>query len=197
MFQCSDVLINQEFKFPPNSEPESGRNNNCDNPIQEAISNQRQRSATNLTPRPTDYTLIKPLYIAAITANGGDKENKPENVLDGNPRTAWTNKGTDSWILLDHGSSMDIHSIEVAWYLGSLFDYHYEISISNDGTEFRNVKSRCSGGPLWYKLKAVTLARYVKIAVMGNNMNDRAGISQVKVMGHPGRKEEVNKDLDY
>lgn len=59
-------------------------------------------------------------------------------------KTSWMKfpelRGTDSWILLDLGSRMDIHSIEIAWYRGSSFDYYYEISVSNDGMEFKNVK---------------------------------------------------------
>jgi hypothetical protein len=193
VFQFPDALRDQIFKFPPSSEPESTRNNKLDNSIQQRNGNQYQASRRNTTSTPPDYTLIKTLHVARITASGSESGNRPENVLDGNPRTLWSNKGTDSWILLDLGSSNDIHGIEIAWHRGSWFDYYYEISISNDGTEFRDVKNSSSGGisssPQWYELQAITSARYVKITVRGNNMNEMAGISQVKVMGYPEHNE--------
>ena len=82
---------------------------------------------------------------------------------------------------------MDIYSIKIAWYLGNSFDYYYDISVSIDGIKFMDVKTACSGGvscsPQEYILDARTLARFVKITVNGNNMNDMAGISQVEVIG--------------
>ena len=188
VFQFPDALQDQIFKFPPASEPESTRNNKLNNSIQQRNGNQRQASSRNTTSSPPDYTLINTLHVASITASGSDSGNRPENVLDGNPYTVWSNKGTYSWILLDLGSCIEIHRIEIAWYSGSWFDYYYGISISKDGTEFRDVKIGSSGGvsdsPLLYELQAVTSARYVKITVGGNNLNDMSAISQVKVMGY-------------
>ncbi|MPZ07763.1 MAG: hypothetical protein GEU26_15350 [Nitrososphaeraceae archaeon] len=88
---------------------------------------------------------------------------------------------------MDLGTTKNIQSVAIAWYLGDSFDYYYSISLSNDGIIFTEVKRGCSGGNSrsfqQYILKAGYRARYIKITVNGNNMNDMAGITQVEVLG--------------
>lgn len=141
---------------------------------------------------------IETLPVASITAssrinnnsnnnNNSDPPNLLLNVLDGNFETSWSNKERGSWLSLDLGTTKNIQSVAIAWYLGDSFDYYYSISLSNDGIIFTEVKRGCSGGNSrsfqQYILKAGYRARYIKITVNGNNMNDMAGITQVEVLG--------------
>jgi cell division protein FtsB len=122
------------------------------------------------------------------SSNNSDPANMPMNVLDGTFETSWTNKERGSWLLLDLGTTKKIQSVAIAWYQGDWFDYYYNISLSNDGIIFTEVKSGCSGGNSrsfqQCKLKAGYRARYIKIRVNGNNLNDMGGITQVEVLGY-------------
>lgn len=132
---------------------------------------------------------IETLPVVSITASDSndDHTNLPLNVLDGNFETNWSNKGRGSWISLDLGSIKTIHSVNIAWYQGNLFDYYYSISLSNDGIIFTEVKRGCSGGYSrefhQYILQEGHRAKYIKITVGGNNLNDIAGIARVEVLG--------------
>jgi len=90
---------------------------------------------------------IETLPVASITAssrinnnsnnnNNSDPPNLLPNVLDGNFETSWSNKERGSWLLLDLGTTKNIQSVAIAWYLGDSYDYYYSISVSNDGIIF-------------------------------------------------------------
>jgi hypothetical protein len=151
--------------------------------VKESIESQEIRSPDSNSDQ------IETLPVVSITASdcNDDHTNLPLNVLDGNFETNWSSKGRLSWISLDLGSIKTIHSVKIAWYRGDFFDYYYSISVSNDGVIFTEVKRGCSGGNSrllqQYILKEGYRARYIKITVNGNNMNDIAGIARVEVIG--------------
>jgi hypothetical protein len=153
---------------------------------EESIRNQALRSSR------FNSDQIETLPVGNITANSSsinnssDPANLPINVLDGNYDTSWSNKGR-GWLSLDLGTIKNIQSMAIAWYRGDSFDYYYSISLSNDGIIFTEVKSGSSGGnsrlSQQYLVGAGYRARYIKITVNGNNMNDMGGITQVDVYG--------------
>ena len=61
-----------------------------------------------------------------------DDGNIPSNVLDNNINTRWSDSG-QSWIAVDLGTSKQINSVDIAWYLGSQREYAYLIIKSTDG----------------------------------------------------------------
>lgn len=132
---------------------------------------------------------IKPLPVVNISANGHEDTNFPINIIDGNFDTCWSNKGRGSWLLLDLGTRNNVRSVKIAWHQGGMLDYYYEISLSDDAANFKNVKKGCSGGYsssfLEYMLEQGSQGRYIRIAVKGNNFNDKAGITEIEVTGSP------------
>jgi hypothetical protein len=151
--------------------------------VEESIESQALRSPDSTSDQ------IETFPVVSVTASdsNNDHTNLPLNVLDGNFETNWSSKGTRSWISLDLGSIKTILRVKIAWYRGDSFDYYYSISLSNDGIIFTEVKRGCSGGNSrlfqQYILKEGYRARYIKITVNGNNMNDIAGIAGVEVLG--------------
>lgn len=127
------------------------------------------------------------LHIANISASGYEGKNFPNNAIDGNFNTYWLDKRRDSWLLLDLGANKNIQRIKIAWYQGDIYDYYYEIFLSDNGKNFKSVKNSSSGGHttsfLEYSLEQGSQGRYIKIVVKGNNYNIDAGISEIAVIG--------------
>jgi hypothetical protein len=122
----------------------------------------------------------------AMSANGFISPNVPSNAIDNNFDTRWSNKGVGSWLQLDLGSTKNICSVDVAWFMGKVREFKYDIfvSVSNDGTSFTKVRSDTSSGTTTafekYTLPAGTEARYIRIIVNGNDVTtygNSAGVS--------------------
>ena len=56
--------------------------------------------------------------ISGVSAIGNDG-NVPQNTLDNNLNTRWSNLGFPSWIQYDLGESQPICNVDIAWYRGN------------------------------------------------------------------------------
>ncbi|MPZ07592.1 MAG: S8 family serine peptidase [Nitrososphaeraceae archaeon] len=123
----------------------------------------------------------------AISASGFISPNSPSKAIDNNFNTRWANKGVGSWIQLDLGSTKNICSVDVAWYLGSVRQFKFDISISNDGASFTQVRSGTSSGTTTafekYTLPAGTEARFIRITVNGNDVTTYGNAAEIAVFG--------------
>ena len=122
-----------------------------------------------------------------VTASGNDG-NAPQNVLDNNLGTRWSSDGIGQYITTDLGSTKKICSIDIAWYNGNgnARQNHFVIATSNDGTVFSNILNRDSSGTTLNPEKYIissTDARYVRVIVNGNNVNDWASITELDIFG--------------
>ncbi len=123
------------------------------------------------------------LPISAITASGNDG-NVPSNVLDNNLNTRWANLGIGSWIRADLGSTQNICSVDIAWYVGNTRQSNFVIATSTDGTTFSNVLTTTSSGTTLNSEKYTipsTNARYVRVTVNGNTANAWASITELDI----------------
>jgi F5/8 type C domain len=122
--------------------------------------------------------------IKGITASGSTPNFPPNNVLDTNFNTVWSNFGKGSWIQFDLGANKNICSVNIAWYKGDTRESNFVIATSTDGTSYKNVlSSKSSGNTLSFDKYVIptTTARYVKIIVNGNTQNDYASIAEAKL----------------
>jgi hypothetical protein len=123
--------------------------------------------------------------VSSVSASGNDG-NVPQNVLDNNLNTRWSNLGIGSWILMDLGSTNAVCSVDIAWYSGNLRTNNFVISTSTDGSAFTDVFSGTSSGSTLnsekYKFSS-TNARYVRVTVYGNSQNNWASITELDVFG--------------
>ncbi len=126
------------------------------------------------------------LPITGVTASGNQKGYPPSNVLDNNLNTRWSSKGVGRFIRADLGSIQNICSIDIAWYKGNERVYNFAIATSTDGTTFTNVLTSSSSGTTLNSEKYIissTNARYVRVTVNGNNVNNYAQITELDIFG--------------
>ena len=112
--------------------------------------------------------------------------NVPSNVLDNNLGTRWSSHGIGQWIRADLGSVKNICSVDIAWYNGNARQYHFVIATSTDGTTFTNKFSGDSSGTTLNSEKYIipaTDARYVRVTVNGNTVNNWASITELDIFG--------------
>jgi hypothetical protein len=91
-----------------------------------------------------------------------------------------------SGIRTDLGTIKNICSVDIAWWKGNERQYKFAIATSTDGTIFVNKFSGTSSGSTLNSEKyffPYTSARYVKITVNGNNVNNYAHITELDVFG--------------
>jgi hypothetical protein len=125
------------------------------------------------------------LPVSSVSANGNDG-NVPQNVLDNNLNTRWSNLGIGSWILMDLGSTDTICSVDIAWFSGNQRTSNFVIAASTDGSSFSTVFSGTSSGTTLNSEKytfSSTDARYVRVTVNGNSQNNWASITELDVFG--------------
>ena len=132
-----------------------------------------------------------PRISSSPTAIGSQQGNVPQNTLDDNINTRWSNLGFPSWIQYDLGESQPICSVDVAWYRGDLRVNRFTISVSNDGITFTPVFSGQSSGKTTglesYNVPD-TIGQYMRITVTGNTENSWSSITEVDVnAGFPPR----------
>ncbi|HEY9387552.1 MAG TPA: discoidin domain-containing protein [Nitrososphaeraceae archaeon] len=125
---------------------------------------------------------------SAVTANGNDG-NVPQNTVDNNLGTRWSNQPLPSFIQYDLGQSRLVCHVDIAWYRGNERTMTFTISASNDGTTFTNVlgnqqpntfTSRGTTSLERYDFTDVN-ARFVRITVLTNTQSNYASITEVDI----------------
>lgn len=147
------------------------------------------RARTVLLSSPTSVTAIfnscAPQTVTGWIANGDDG-NVPANTLDNSLSTRWANLGKGSWIRYDLGQSKTVCDLDISWFRGNERQNDFVVSISQDDKVYTNVYTGKSSGTTLsqedYNIPD-TAARYVKVTVNGNTMNDWASITEVDISG--------------
>ncbi|MGH9979421.1 MAG: discoidin domain-containing protein, partial [Nitrososphaeraceae archaeon] len=153
----------------------------------------------NVQSEPTALSSCVAQKPTSVTASNFISPNSPSKSIDNNFDTRWSNKGVGSWILLDLGSTKNICSVDVAWFMGNVrqFKFDISVSVSNDGTSFTKVRSGTSSGAATafekYTLPAGTEARYIRITVNGNDVTDYAAVAEIAVFGSAGTSGSCTK----
>lgn len=105
-------------------------------------------------------------------------------VGDLNAQTIWSTYGKGSWIQLDLGSEKTVCNVDIQWYKGDQRQNNFVISVSKDGSSFKDVIDSTSKGTTAsfesYDLQNLK-ARYIKITVNGNSQNNYASIADLRV----------------
>jgi uncharacterized protein YxeA len=139
----------------------------------------------NPNPSPND---CNKLSISKVSESGGTHSLGPKNAIDGNQDTRWSMKGAGSTITMDIGKKHVICNVDISWYRGTERISNFVISLSKDGKSFTSVFSGTSSGGTdgfeRYNFPDAS-ARYVKITVNGNTLNNWASINEIRVFGDP------------
>jgi hypothetical protein len=117
--------------------------------------------------------------IAAI----GDDGNVPANAFDGDLATRWSFSGVGAWVSFDLGETRELCELRIAWYRGDERASDFRIEASIDGTDWTIVHFGASSGTSAavesYALDG-SLARWVRVVVLGNDQDDWASISEIE-----------------
>src|SRR5918996_684312 len=141
----------------------------------------RGHAETQESPQQQNCTIPR---ITGVSAKGNDGH-LPQNTLDNNANTRWSNFGFPSWIQYDLSTSQPICDVDIAWYRGNLRVNTFIISSSDDGKTFQTIFTGKSTGKTTdaerYDVTDVT-AKYLRITVAANSENNNwASITRVGI----------------
>ena len=74
--------------------------------------------------------------VTRIGASGYDGNTVPQNVLDNNFNTRWSNYGSGSYIQIEVEKNDILCAVDIAWHRGDVRVNQFSISTSQDGTNF-------------------------------------------------------------
>lgn len=143
-----------------------------------------------------------PLPVVAVDASGDDG-NVPDNAVDGNLATRWSDQGDGVWIRLRLDGRRDIGSVTIAWHQGDRRRADFDVQTSPDGSTWTTVYSGASSGNTLqaetYDLTR-TSAAYLRIVGHGNTVNEWTSITEMSVFegsaGTPGDCAVPGEALD-
>lgn len=120
----------------------------------------------------------------------GDDGNRPQNVLDNNYNTRWSNYGKGSYIQIELEKDDILCAVDIAWHRGDVRINDFSISTSQDGSSFTTLFSGKSSGQTnsyeRYLIQDSDLkAKYIRVTVFGNTENDWASISEIRAYSKP------------
>lgn len=82
---------------------------------------------------------------SSVEEKNANESLKPENAIDGNPKSRWASEWNDpNWIYFDLGSEKRFNVITISWEVA--YGRDYELQISNDAQKWRTVYAQ-KGGP--------------------------------------------------
>ncbi|MCY1043404.1 metallophosphoesterase [Corallococcus sp. bb12-1] len=117
----------------------------------------------------------------AVTASGDDG-NVAANTQDDNLGTRWSAQGQGVWLQMDLGSVQSLTGTTIAWHRGNERQNHFVLATSTDGFTF----TQAYAGDSALNASAQTTsfsarnARYVRITVNGNTVNDWNSIAETR-----------------
>jgi hypothetical protein len=130
----------------------------------------------------TNCRLLPTTRVTAI----GDDGNVPANTQDDNLTTRWSHLGKGSWLTMDLGTTQNLAGATVAWHRGNERQNHFTLETSEDGTTFTQAyagTSALNAAAQTYRFTAVRKARYVRVTVNGNTVNDWNSIAESRACG--------------
>jgi hypothetical protein len=115
----------------------------------------------------------------------GDDGNRPQNVLDNNFNTRWSNYGSGSYIQIELEKNDILCAVDIAWHRGDVRINDFILSTSQDGTTFTTLFSGKSSGQTnsherYLIQDSDVKAKYIRVTVNGNTENDWASISEIQ-----------------
>ncbi len=124
------------------------------------------------------------LPTAGTSASGDDGAGSvAANTQDDNLSTRWSALGKGVWLTLDLGGSQSLTGAALAWHQGNTRQNQFTLSTSEDGATFTQVYSGTSAlttEPRAYLFSSARKARYLRVTVHGNTVNDWGSITEAR-----------------
>jgi len=115
-----------------------------------------------------------PALDLVVSASGHQIPNTPQNVLDGDLATRWSQEGDGQWIAFQLPLVADLDHIDIAFYQGDARRSLFDLQVSLDGVAWETVFSGSSGGVstgLERFIFAARPARHVRYLGHGNTVS--------------------------
>ena len=84
--------------------------------------------------------------ILGVSASASENSFPASAVLDLNPQTLWSTYGKGAWLQFDLGNVKTVCSLDIAWYKGNQRNVNFIISVSKDGSTYKNIFDSKSSG---------------------------------------------------
>ncbi|MBN1343529.1 MAG: DUF1080 domain-containing protein [Phycisphaerae bacterium] len=138
-------------------------------------------------PKPDKFNLARGKPVQTSVPHQGDRT--PDKAVDGNDtdnNAAWFGAKWPSWLQVDLGKPVKIDTIHVIFYWDGRRYYQYNLQVSLDGKSFKtvvdmaqNVHVATPSGVI--HTFAPTEARYVRVNVLKNSVNEAVHLVELKV----------------
>jgi rhamnogalacturonyl hydrolase YesR len=113
--------------------------------------------------------------------------NVPDNTLDGDLSTRWSDEGDAQWISYNLGEARTVEYIKIAFFRGNRRITTFDVQLSLDNTNWTTVLSSQASSGSTTGLEtfdfADTSAQYVKIISHGNTENRWNSYTEVEIWG--------------
>jgi hypothetical protein len=145
------------------------------------------------------YACEEPIHVESVQASDEQTGNPAVQVHDDDLSTRWSAYGRGSQLLVDLGTTRNIHCAKIAWYRGDKRQNEFVISRLNDElTDAVEMYAGTSSGTTSdyesYMFDKVS-TRYLIITVYGNSENDWASISDITFMKNRNTPEVTSDFL--
>ncbi|MFC1504643.1 discoidin domain-containing protein, partial [Spirochaetota bacterium] len=142
---------------------------------------------TTETPIPTETPSSEIIQFSINSAIASKNPNDAPLTIDNDYATRWVVMGNPVYIQYDLGAVKPVTEVHVQWYRGDQRAFFFDISLSENGSDYTLVFDNLSSGSTtaFEKYEAVGNARYVRIGGYGNTVDADpwTAISDVKVFG--------------
>jgi hypothetical protein len=138
---------------------------------------------TPTVPQNTPPEVQIPIH-AVMASNILDASHTPDRVVNGTEQTwdwwgTMNAKGLPQWITLDMWDLYPINRITTHFYDADSRIYTYYIEVSRDGSTWTNVVAPKIAGGIVIDNFAATMARYFRVTVTGNTVNNASHIEKI------------------
>jgi hypothetical protein len=134
------------------------------------------------------------LNVSDMTASSDDGNNPASKAKDDNFTTYWrTTSGNPSWLKADLGQLKNVAYIQIAFYKGAApYDgriHTFNVEYSTDNSVFTSVlgdrqNNQTDGSPETFLFPSHVNARYIRVNIKGNSVNNHAGVYELDVFGN-------------
>jgi hypothetical protein len=127
-----------------------------------------------------------PVELSHATASSAGKSDgtKPEKVIDGQMESAWSLQGRDTWIQVEFAEPAAINHLAIAWQKSAERKARYALELSDDGKKWTEVlRSESRPDQTGFDVREFKnqQARYARVRLFGNNLNEWNNIYELKL----------------
>jgi hypothetical protein len=128
---------------------------------------------------------------SSSSSEDGDNIMSAGSAIDKDASTEWSTDKVGEYIQLDLGTTRSVCEIKILWNDGDERSYNFIVSVSENGTVFKNVMRAISSGnssfPESYHFPD-TKAKLVRLTMYGNSEDESASMKELSLNGRDIRK---------